>query len=271
MQNECMSPTDSPASGAQRWDANLYDAHHSFVWERARGLLELLAPQPGERVLDLGCGTGHLSAQISEMGARVVGIDSSAEMIAEARRKYPQVEFGVADARSFRFAEPFDAVFSNAVLHWVREADLVIEAAWKALRPGGRYVIEMGGKGNVRKIEVALTAAHQRFSSPSPQGLGHDPNPWYYPSIGEYSRLLENQGFEISFATLFDRPTPLENGEAGLRNWIRMFASTFLKDVPENHHEEFLAYIEDETRPALFRDGVWVADYRRLRVVAAKK
>jgi trans-aconitate methyltransferase len=267
MQNECMSSTDSAAGGAPRWDANLYDANYSFVWERGRGVIELLVPQPGERILDLGCGTGHLSAQIAEMGARVVGIDSSAEMIAEARRKYTQVEFDVADARSFRLAQPFDAVFSNAVLHWVREADLVIESVWTALRPGGRYVIEMGGKGNVRKIEVGLMRAYQRFAA-APRA---DVNPWFYPSIGEYSALLEKQGFEVSFATLFDRPTPLENGEAGLRNWIRMFGSTFLNDVPEKHHEEFLRHIEDETRPALFRDGVWVADYRRLRVVAVRK
>jgi trans-aconitate methyltransferase len=265
-----MSTTDSSADRVPQWDANLYEAHYSFVWERGRGVLQLLAPQAGERILDLGCGTGHLSAQIAETGARVVGIDSSEEMISEARRKYPQVEFGVADARSFRFEQPFDAVFSNAVLHWVREADLVIESAWKALRPGGRYVIEMGGKGNVRKIEVALTAAYQRFSSPSPPGLG-DPNPWYYPSIGEYSGLLERQGFEVSFAALFDRPTPLENGEEGLRNWIRMFGGTFLKDVPEREHQEFLRYVESETRPSLFRDGGWVADYRRLRLVAVKK
>jgi trans-aconitate methyltransferase len=261
-----MSTTDSAAGGAPRWDANRYDAHYSFVWERGRGLLELLAPEAGERILDLGCGTGHLAAQIADIGARVVGIDSSAEMIAEARRKYPQVQFDVADARSFRFAEPFDAVFSNAVLHWVREAGLVIESAWKALRPGGRYVVEMGGKGNVGTIVQAVTAAYQRFAGP-----GQDPNPWYYPSIGEYSGRLEKQGFEVSFATLFDRPTPLEKGEAGLRNWIRMFGGTFLKDVPERKHEDFFHYVESQTRPALFRDGGWVADYRRLRLVALKK
>ncbi len=264
-----MSTTDATGGGAPRWDANRYDAHYSFVWERGRGVLELLAPQAGERILDLGCGTGHLAAQIAEMGARVVGIDSSAEMIAEARRKYPQVEFDAGDARSFRFEHPFDAVFSNAVLHWVREADLVIESAWKSLRPGGRYVIEMGGKGNVRRIVEAMTAAYRRFASP--QGAGHDPNPWYYPSIGEYSGLLETQGFEVSFATLFDRPTPLEKGDAGLRNWIRMFGGTFLEDVPEKKREDFFHSVESETRPALFRDGGWMADYRRLRVVAVKK
>jgi len=267
MQNERMSSADSSTSGAPRWDANLYDTHHSFVWERGRGVIELLAPQRGEHILDLGCGTGHLSAQIAEMGARVVGIDSSAEMVAEARRKYPQVEFQVADARNFRLARSCDAVFSNAVLHWVREADLVIESVWQALRPSGRYVMEMGGNGNIAKLEAGLTRAYQHFAA-TPRA---DVNPWYYPSIGEYSGLLEKQGFEVSFATLFDRSTPLENGEVGLRNWIRMFGGTFLKDVPEEHHEEFLRSVESETRPALFRDGAWVVDYRRLRVLAVKK
>jgi len=261
-----MSTTDSSADGAPRWDADLYDSHHSFVWERGRGVLELLAPQRGERILDIGCGTGHLSAQIAESGALVVAIDSSAEMIAEARRKYPQVEFEVADARTFRLGKTFDAVFSNAALHWVREAEQVIASVGKALRPGGRYVIEMGGKGNIGKLESGLMGAYHRFAA-SPRA---DANPWYYPSIPEYGGLLERQGFQVSFAALFDRPTPLENGEAGLRTWIRMFGETFLRDVPEKDHEEFLRSVENETRPALFRNGAWVVDYRRLRVIAVK-
>src|SRR5580692_2738913 len=153
-----MSTTDSAAGGAPRWDANRYDAHYSFVWERGRGLLELLAPEAGERILDLGCGTGHLAAQIADIGARVVGIDSSAEMIAEARRKYPQVQFDVADARSFRFAEPFDAVFSNAVLHWVRNAEGAVQSIAQALHPGGRFVAEFGGQGNIASVQAALRA-----------------------------------------------------------------------------------------------------------------
>ena len=196
-----------------------------------------------------------------------MGIDSSAEMIAEARQKYSQVEFDVADARSFRFAQAFDAVFSNAVLHWVPEADLVIESVWNALRPGGRFVMEMGGKGNVAKLTAGLMGAYQHFAA-TPRV---DANPWYYPSIAEYSGLLEKQGFDVSFAVLFDRPTPLADGEAELRNWIRMFGGTFIKDVPEKDRQEFLCFVESETRSTLFHDGAWVADYRRLRVVALKK
>jgi trans-aconitate 2-methyltransferase len=255
-------PTDPQPS----WDPALYQSAHAFVWQRASDLIELLAPQAGERVLDLGCGTGQLAMKIVERGADVVGLDRSPDMIAQARQNFPQLRFEVADATTFTADQPSDAVFSNATLHWVKPPEAAVERISAALRPGGRFVAEFGGKGNVSHICDALRIALRDVA-----GVDFNPlNPWYYPSIGEYAGLLERQGFDVTFATLFERPTPLEGGEAGLRNWVRMFASTFLRHVDSAQHDAVLSRVEAHARSTLFRDGAWVADYVRLRVVARK-
>ncbi len=246
---------------ATHWDADLYDDKHSFVWKHGASLIELLEPRAGERVLDLGCGTGHLSARIAEAGARVVGIDFSAEMIAEARRQFPGIRFEVADARDFAFDEPFDAVFSNAALHWVKPPERAVACVRRALRAGGRLVAELGGRGNVAVIAAALDAASRAF------GLGAWEHPWYFPSVGEYAAMLERDGLEVTHAVLFDRPTPLE-GEDGLRNWAWMFARDLVDRVPPDDREAFFGRVDDLARASLHRDGGWVADYRRLRIVA---
>lgn len=255
-------PKDSPAN----WDAALYDARHSFVWERGADVLALLAPQPEERILDLGCGTGHLSARIAEAGARVVGLDSSEEMIAEARRNFPALEFVVGDARDFHFDEPFEAVFSNAALHWVRQPERVAHCICEALTPGGRFVAEMGGQGNVERVLEGLRHARAAIGSPVESGF----NPWYFPTIGEYTSLLETQGFDVTFALLFARPTTLEEGEAGLRNWIQMFGASFCSDLEPKKQEELFFVVEQQLRKELFREGQWCLDYRRLRVMARR-
>lgn len=238
------------------WDPTLYDEKHAFVWQYGASLVELLGPRPGERILDLGCGTGHLTAQIAAAGAAVVGVDSDPAMIEQARRGYPELQFEQQDARSFSFAEPFDAVFSNAVLHWIKEPEAVIGCVRRALKSGGRFVAEFGGRGNVRQIAEALQRA-----------VPDTVLPWYYPGIGEYATLLERGGLEMTSAVLFDRPTPLE-GEDGLRNWVRMFARDVLRLVPEARQEELWQRLEGELRPTLYYEGRWHADYRRLRVVA---
>lgn len=225
------------------WEPGLYDAVHSYVSEYGRSLVDLLAPKAGERILDLGCGTGTLTHEISQSGAMVVGMDSSTEMIGQARQNYPKLDFRLSDARTFRDAEPFDAVFSNAVLHWVQPPADAISTVRTALRAGGRFIAEFGGKGNIAAIVGAA-------------GL----NPWYFPSIGEYAMLLEQNGFTLSSALLFDRPTRLE-GEQGLREWVAMFYKPQLPvDVVDR--------METELRPKLFRDGSWMIDYKRLRIAA---
>jgi trans-aconitate methyltransferase len=248
------------------WNANLYDAKHEFVWKYGSDVVALLAPQPSERILDLGCGTGHLTAQIAESGAHVAGVDGSQEMVEAARAAYPKLRFEVADARELAFREEFDAVFSNAVLHWIHEPVRVIQGVHRALRPGGRFVAEFGGKGNVAKVKRALDDALAQVQGSTPGEV----NPWYYPSVSEYSTLLEQNGLEVRFITLFDRPTGLADGDAGLRNWIVMFCSAYMEGLDTGKREIFLKKVEDTLRPELFRERQWWADYRRLRLVAVK-
>src|SRR5271165_150010 len=229
----------------QNWDAQTYDTRHRYVFQFGAGLVDDLAPKPGETVLDLGCGTGHLTAEIARRGAKVAGIDRSEDMIAQARGSYPDLEFAVADALEYRPDRQFDAVFSNAVLHWIQPPDRVIRTIHAALKPGGRFVAEFGGKGNTASV-LAVTGR----------------NPWYFPGIVEYGSLLEANGFELVRALLFERPTPLE-GESGLRDWLKMF---YQPPLPE----ELISAAEAQLRPTLFREGTWFLDYRRLRISAVR-
>ncbi len=247
----------------QTWDSSLYDDRHAFVWKKAADLIELLSPKPGERILDLGCGTGHLTAQIAERGADVIGLDSSASMIAQARQNYPKLSFVLGDARELRFPEPFDGVFSNAVLHWINEPARVIEGVARALKPEGRFVLEMGGKGNNALIVAAVHSVLR--------DRRYEPRlPWFYPSAAEYATLLEQSNFEIEALWTFPRWTRLEHPEKGLREWLEMFGELWFESVPAAERQGVLAEIESRLRPALFRDGAWWADYRRLRIVARK-
>jgi trans-aconitate methyltransferase len=249
------------------WDAKLYDDKHSFVWEKGKGVVELLAPKPGERILDLGCGTGHLTAEITAVGALTVGIDQSADMIAQARRQFPDLRFEVCDAREIPFTGEFDAVFSNAALHWIPEAEKVIRGVSRALKPSGRFAAEMGGKGNIRRLVGAIIGACREVGLDS----GAATEAWYYPSIGEYAGLLEKHGLEVRQAALFERPTRLEDGEKGLEAWLRMFRRVILDRLPAAEQDAFLREVERQARPELFKDGVWELDYRRLRIVAWKQ
>jgi trans-aconitate methyltransferase len=240
------------------WDAQSYQDRHSYVFKHGEGLVELLNPKPGEAILDLGCGSGQLTAKIAEAGARVSGIDLSPDMIAQASANYPGIEFSVGDATTFALAEPVDAVFSNAVLHWVNDAAGAIARVYSALKPGGRFVLEMGGKGNTRTLLAAVRDV-----------AGALQNPWFYPSVGEYSVLLEKQGFEVRFATLFDRPTTVP-GENGLDDWLVMFGGKLFAGIGEEKQREIRREVADRLRPVMFREGNWIVDYRRLRVVAVK-
>ncbi|HKD75746.1 MAG TPA: class I SAM-dependent methyltransferase [Ktedonobacterales bacterium] len=247
------------------WNPTLYDQKHSFVFGFGQDLVALLDPKQSDRILDLGCGTGHLTHAIDASGAQVVGIDASPEMIATAQAAYPDIAFHLMDARDFTFDEPFDAVFSNAVLHWITEAEQVAQRIAAALKPGGRFVTEFGGKGNVAAIISAMQQATREVLG-TPIDLG-----WYYPSIGEYASLLERQRLETRSALLFDRPTLLEDGDQGFRNWIQMFRGRALQDIPDDARERVLSIAEDRARDTLFHDGSWHADYRRLRIVAVKQ
>ena len=247
------------------WNASLYDQKHAFVFEYGKSLLSLLDPQPGESILDLGCGTGHLTKAIAESGAHVVGLDSSPSMIEVARAAYPELEFILADATNFSLPATFDAVFSNATLHWVIEAEKAIRCIATSLKTGGRLVAEFGGKGNVATI---ITAIQQSIWELVHIEVKHG---WYYPSIGEYTPMLEKYGLAVQSAILFDRPTKLEDGENGLRNWIQMFCASMFRDVPDAMKEQVLHSTEEKVRDRLFMVDHWIADYRRLRIMAAKE
>lgn len=240
------------------WNATDYQSNYGYVWQHGEELLSLLAPQVGERILDLGCGTGQLMQQMAGEGAIMLGIDADPAMIAQAQANYPHLSFEVASADSFQLPEPVDAVFSNAALHWVPQAEAAARCIATALNSGGRLVAEFGGKGNVQTILNALETMSGRT------GL----NPWYFPSMGEYVSLLESAGFEVTYACLFDRPTPL--GEAGLAGWLEMFGQRFFVDLSEEAWTALVKDIELEAAAQLYQEGQWVADYRRLRVVAVK-
>lgn len=250
-----------PDEITNEWSATAYDEHHSFVIEFGEDLVETLDPRDGERILDLGCGTGQLTARIAEAGASVVGLDSSPEMVEAARSTHPDSTFVRADARDIPFEDAFDAVFSNAVLHWIRAQDTALESIAGALRPGGRLVAEMGGAGNidaiVRAVETELAERGYEIGVP-----------WYFPSIGEYATELEASGFEVRYATLLDRPTTLDNAEEGLAVWLDMFGDRFLSPLSADEQASVIAGVEDRLRADHFEDGAWVAGYRRLRFVA---
>jgi trans-aconitate methyltransferase len=254
------------AGSETRWDSKLYDESFGIITQLGAGVIELLTPRPGERIIDLGCGTGALTAQIAAAGAEVVGIDASEAMIARARELYPQVRFEVAKGEDFAVDAPIDAVFSNAALHWMSPPEVVAASVARALGPGGRFVAEMGGIGNIATI---VAATHQALAE---EGIPREQvrNPWYFPSIGEYASLLERTGFEVRFMQLFDRPTPLDDCPNGITDWLRMFGGDLLAPVPAERRTRVQERVNELTRPRLEQDGRWVADYRRLRFMAVR-
>jgi len=248
------------------WNASLYDSKLGFVSAYGTDLLGLLRPRPGERVVDVGCGTGDLASRIREAGADVLGLDASPAMVDSARRKYPDLDFRVARAESFRLEEPVDAAFSNATLHWVKDARGAADAMFRAVKPGGRLVVEFGGKGNVAAIVEAVSATLRDVGVDAAEL-----NPWYFPSVGEYAALLESVGWEVAYAELYDRPTPLD-GEDGLDAWLAVFAAPFFAPLDERQARDARRDIADRLRPALYDEAsrVWTADYRRIRATATR-
>jgi trans-aconitate methyltransferase len=253
--------------GFKEWNANLYGDKHSFVFKYGEDLVEILKPQAGERILDLGCGTGYLTSIIAGSGATVAGIDNSIEMITKAKTEYPQLEFQVQTATGFYFDEHFDAIFSNAVLHWIQEQEKAIECIYNNLKRQGRLVLEMGGRNNVIKIIKALQKILIKY--------GYEKNAiiplWYFPSLGEYASLLESKGFRVTFAILYDRETKLNDDKNGISDWLRMFASPYFNGIEENVVSEILNEVQDILEPTNYRNGSWYADYKRLRIVAFKQ
>lgn len=251
------------------WNATQYDNNFAYVSAYGRGVVELLAPRAGERVLDLGCGTGDLAVEIAASGARVHGVDGDAEMVRTALAKHGRGDgvptFAVADAHTFRVDEPFDAVFSNAALHWMTRPDDVIARVYAALRPGGRFVAEFGAHRNVAALIDGLRAAAAEVAPGVPVEL-----PWYFPSTAEYATRLENAGFEVHTTHWFARPTPLSPGDTAA-DWWRMFGASALAPFPEESRAALLARTDALLRDRLAdAEGRWFADYARLRFTAVR-
>ncbi|WP_245843814.1 class I SAM-dependent methyltransferase [Oceanobacillus rekensis] len=248
------------------WNASLYDIKHSFVSNYGGNLIELLAPKADEKILDLGCGTGDLAKRLYDKNVDVVGVDKSKNMVMQAMSKYPNIKFMVRDATDLEYNNEFDAVFSNATLHWVKPSKQALNCIYESLKQGGRFIAEFGGKGNVQTITDAII---NQFKE-----VGIDYNmekfPWYYPSIGEYSSLMEEAGFRVAFAQHFDRPTPLD-GDNGLKNWIEMFGSYMFEGILEDKKDFVITKVENNLKEILYKEGKWIADYKRIRLIGIKE
>jgi trans-aconitate methyltransferase len=248
-------------SSAQTWDPATYAKNARFVSDLGSAVLELLEPRAGERILDLGCGDGVLTKRLVDLGCAVVAVDSSAAQIEAARRL--GLDARVVSAESLPFDHEFDAVFSNAVLHWIKRADPMIAGVHRALKPGGRFVAECGGHGCVDKIRTALVQALDR------RGIdGEARVPWYFPTPGDYATRLERAGFRVDSIALIPRPTPLPGDVTG---WLETFAHSFLDGLSGDPRAEYLREVRAALEPQLRDgDGTWVADYVRLRFAATK-
>ena len=247
--------------GLMNWDPETYSLHTPYVSELGRPVLDLLRPEAGERVLDLGCGDGALTIELVRRGCRVTGVDTNMEM-AEAGRKLG-LQVDIEDGHMLPYEKEFDAVFSNAALHWMLQPDQVISGVYRALKNPGRFVGEMGGEGNIALLHQALRAQIAEW--------GIDPDkidPWYFPSVRDYRRRLERAGFGVEQIELIERPTPLPTGIDG---WIQSVAHPFLAALSHSDRQKFVSEVEEQVRPSLYDEsGTWYADYVRLRFSAFK-
>jgi SAM-dependent methyltransferase len=248
---------------AQHWNADAYAHNAHFVPALGEPVLNLLRPQSGERILDLGCGDGVLTEKLVAFGAQVVGIDQSKEMIAAAVRR--GLDARVMDACALVFENEFDAVFSNAVLHWIKDdPDTPIRGAFRALRTGGRFVGELGGHACVGAVTVALVATLES------RGIRDAASwiPWYFPTVEDYELRLRRAGFVPQSVQLIPRPTPLPTG---MRGWLETFANPFSAALPQAERDGFLDEVTALLKPVLCdASGKWTADYTRLRFAAVR-
>jgi SAM-dependent methyltransferase len=247
-----------PAAG-QHWDAASYDRNARFVSDLGAPVVELLAPRAGETILDLGCGDGALTERIAAAGARVVGADASPELVAAARAR--GLDARVLDGRRLPFQAEFDAVFTNAALHWMRDLPAVLASVARALVPGGRFAGECGGHGNCAAIVVALCAV---LTQRGIDGAAH--LPWTFPAVDDFAADLAAAGFAVDAIALIPRPTPLPTGIDG---WLTTFAGSLFDLLPAVERDAARAEAAALLRPALCdARGRWTADYVRLRFAA---
>jgi len=248
-----------------KWDADKYTKDFSFVHQYGNSVIELLDLDSTMTVLDLGCGNGALTKKLTEMGVKAIGLDASQDLLQIAKTQYNNIEFVLSDATSFALKEPVDAVFSNAVFHWIdreKQSDMM-HCVYSSLKAGGQFVFEFGGVGNCNLIHSALKMFFEQH--------GFDyvvPN--YFPTIGEYAALLEQSNFKVVSMLLFDRMTELK-GQDGMADWIRMFVKKPFEGMNENVKNHIIEQTTEYLKDKLYKDGVWYADYVRIRGKAIKK
>jgi 2-isopropylmalate synthase len=242
------------------WNASEYTKHASFVSNLALPVVDLLAPSEGEEVLDLGCGEGTLALEIQKSGAKVTGVDLSHEMVKSARAK--GIDAMVMSVTEMEFKSRFDAVFSNAVLHWVKECETAVRNIYEALKPNGRFVAEFGGSGNCK---IVVDAMKEVFKNHLEFGAFEDP--WYFPSVEEYSKVLELCGFSVEYCELIPRPTPVDD----IANWLDLFANGVTAHLSREEFAMFKEEVSRVTKQKLYdENNGWHVDYVRLRVKAIK-
>ena len=246
------------------WDAKGYKERFSFVHEYGEDVMSLLTAKPGARVVDLGCGNGALTRKLADRGYYVTGVDASPEMIALAREAHPELAFRCEDALAFSLEKPADAIFSNAVFHWIDadKQDALIANVARNLAPGGELVCEFGGYGCGEAVHSTLEHCFEV------RGLAY-PRTFFFPTVGQYAPMLERHGLLVEFAALFDRPTPQKSAD-GLSDWIGMFIRKPFEGMPEELRAEILREANDQLRDRLLVDGVWVIDYVRIRLRCRK-
>ena len=243
------------------WNSTLYDKKHDFVAEYGKGLLEFVPQNTKQSILDLGCGTGALTAELAELCERIVGVDGSQNMINKAREEFGDIEFKVCDALDLPFEKEFDVVFSNAVFHWISDHDALLKNIHKALKPQGLLVCEFGASGNIATIKNAFAKACNSL------GYGYEAK-FNFPTAEDFGNLLEKNGFIIDRIYDYDRPTVLKDWEQGLVNWMKQFFVSELEVMPEQVQIMIFEKVEELARETLWNGEEWIADYRRLRAIA---
>ena len=246
------------------WNAEGYAENFSFVPRYGEDVLSLLDVKKGAQVIDLGCGAGALTEKLAERGYAVVGVDASDDMLSVAKKAHPSFSFESGDALTYSPVQPADAVFSNAVFHWI-DADkqpYLLQNVARMLRSGGQLVCEFGGKGCAEQVHAALEKTFAQH------GLTY-PRVFYFPTIGEYAPMMEAAGLRVTYAALFDRPTP-QKGEDGLERWIRMFVRAPFEGLPESLQSQIIHETVESLRGKLSTENGWIVDYVRIRLKAVK-
>ena len=243
------------------WNSTLYDVKHDFVAEYGKGLLEFIPNNKKQTILDLGCGTGTLTVQLVCLGSKVIGVDSSHNMINKAKEQFSNIDFRVCDALDLPFEKEWDIVFSNAVFHWISDHNTLLHNIHRALKPQGSLICEFGANGNIATIENAFAEVCK--------DLGYDYQPKFnFPTVESFGKLLENNGFIIDTIYDYDRPTALKDGKQGLVNWIKQFFASDLSAIPEETQALIFERVAALTNHLLWNGKEWIADYRRLRAIA---